>query len=75
MEHCVTGEKTLFRGGPLEAYLPEGKIWEIWILCSGLKGRRPFWLLNPPSRVLACKSGSGSGSGSVNLDISSSKHV
>ena len=28
------------------------------ILCSGLKGRRPFWLLNPPSRggggVLAC---------------------
>ena len=19
-------------------------------LCSGLKGRRPFWLLNPPSR-------------------------
>ena len=29
------------------------------ILCSGLKGRRPFWLLNPPSRgggggFLAC---------------------
>ena len=20
------------------------------IFCSGLKGRRPFWLLNPPSR-------------------------
>ena len=31
--------------------VPDSKVNEVWpILCSGLKGRRPFWLLNPPSR-------------------------
>ena len=31
------------------------------IFCSGLKGRRPFWLLNPPSR------GGGGGGGVPSL--------
>ena len=46
-------QQQLIGGNVIQQRLPPRfppDVWNVPIFCSGLKGRRPFWLLNPPSR-------------------------